>query len=184
MQNGIPQGSPLSVILFVIAYNQLAEKLTLHPNISLSEYADDFKLILKLKNRKNININLNPIIATILDRAEYSGAKLSTTKCKHLHVCRKQNCNCTLSTGNIQIQNETSLKILGVHFNNKHRWNTHTELLSHSLKQSINIIKCLSSPKFNCNTSTLLNATKATIIAKADYGLPIYGYCQKQHYEK
>jgi len=36
IQNGIPQGSPLSVILFVIAYNQLTEKLTLHPNISLS----------------------------------------------------------------------------------------------------------------------------------------------------
>jgi len=57
IQNGIPQGSPLSVILFVIAYNQLAEKFTLHPDISLSAYADDFNLILKLKNRKNININ-------------------------------------------------------------------------------------------------------------------------------
>jgi len=66
IQNGIPQGSPLSVILFVIAYNQLAEKLTLHPNISLSAYADD--------------INLNPTISTILDWAEYFGAKLSTTK--------------------------------------------------------------------------------------------------------
>jgi len=146
IQNGIPQGSPLSVILF----NQLAEKLTLHSNISQSAYADDFNLILKLRNRKNININLNPIITTILDWAVYSGAKLSTTKCKHLHVCKKHNCNCTLFTGNIHIQTETSQNILGVHFNNKYRWNTHTELLWHSLKQSIKIIKCLSSPKFNC----------------------------------
>jgi len=154
----------------VIANNKLTEKL------SLSAYADDLNLILKLKKRKNFNINLNPIITSILDWAEDSGAKLSTTKCKHLHVCRKHNCNCALSTGNIQIQNETSLKILGVHFNNKYRWKTNTELLSHSLKQSINIIKCLSRPKLNCNTSTLLNVTKATITAKTDYGLPIYGY--------
>lgn len=135
LHDGIPQGFPLSVVLFIIAYNQLSVRLIQHPNINLSAYADDFNIILKLKNRKNMNINLDPILNTITNWSDYSGARLSTTKCKHMHICRKLDCNCTLTTGNIQIQNVTSLKILGLHFNNKYRWNTHIEQLTHKLKQ-------------------------------------------------
>lgn len=40
----------------------------------------------------------------------------------------------------------------------------------------MDVIKCLSSSKFNCNTLSLLNVVKSLIISKIDFALPLYGY--------
>lgn len=95
--------------------------------------------------------------ATILDWAVYDGTLLSRTKCKHLHACRKHNCN-TIVSERMQIQNATSIIIHQIHVNNRYRWKTLWK------KKTINIIKC-----------------KATVVAKADYVLPIYGFFAKSN---
>jgi len=53
--------------------------------------------------------------------------------------------------------------------NNKYKWNSHINLILPKLHNKLNIIKCLSSFKFNCNTYTLFNVAKATVIAKLEY---------------
>jgi len=51
--SGIPQGSPNSVILFLIAYNTLSHIISLHKEIILRAFADDFHLIIKHNKQKN-----------------------------------------------------------------------------------------------------------------------------------
>jgi len=90
LENGIPQGSPISVVLFLIAFNKLPNILTIYKQIKFSGYADDFLLLVNLKNKKNITVNLNHLFRKIEDCGSYSGASLSQTKCEHLHICRKR----------------------------------------------------------------------------------------------
>jgi len=41
LHNRIPQGSPLSVILFLIAYNSLSDTIRKHKNLDFTAFADD-----------------------------------------------------------------------------------------------------------------------------------------------
>lgn len=134
----------------------------------------------KKKNKaKNQDINLQPLLDDISSWCEYSGATLSVTKCKHLHICRKHSCNPNLLNNNSIIPSVDSLKILGVTFNNRFRWNTHIESIIPGLNNRLNIIKCLASTKFNCNTISILTTVHALIKSKFEYGLVIYGKAPK-----
>jgi len=58
LNNGIPQGSPISVILFLIAYNSLTNIISIPREIKFCAYADDFHLIIEHNKRKNPTANL------------------------------------------------------------------------------------------------------------------------------
>jgi len=59
LENGIPQGFPISVVFFLIAFNKLANILTRYKEIKFRAYVDEFLLLVNLKNKKNIAMNLN-----------------------------------------------------------------------------------------------------------------------------
>jgi len=52
--NGIPQGSPLSVVLFIIAFDHVNLRLARYKKISLSLYADDIIIFTKEKNLRTV----------------------------------------------------------------------------------------------------------------------------------
>jgi len=181
LHNGIPQGSPISVILFLIAYNKLSNLITVKRNLSFVAYADDFHIIVRFnKNQTQETKNLDDIFDNISEWCAHSGSSLSLTKCKHLHICRKHSCNSTIST-NFPIPRVEHMSLLGLTIDSKYRWKKHIDTLASSLTKKLNIVKCLSNPKFNCSTHTLILVTKALIVAKIDYGLMFYGNCPRTH---
>lgn len=127
LSNGIPQGSPLSVVLFLIAYNKLAEILETHKDLKFLSYADDFIIIKQLGRCNEPIINLDHMISEIENWCNFSGAELSVQKCKHLHICRKHNCTPVLRSNNYCLSSVNNLKILGITFNSKYKWNSHIE---------------------------------------------------------
>lgn len=182
--NGIPQGSPLSVVLFLIAYNKLANIINMHKQVDFLAYADDFIIIQNLKKQKNSDIDLKKLFDDILLWCSNSGAQLSIEKCKHLHICRKQNCTPLLTGNNTTIESVDKLKILGVTLNKNYRWNSHIDSILASLHSRLNIIKCLSSKRFNCNTITLLSLLKTILKSKIEYSLFLYGNAPKTTFKK
>lgn len=185
LNNGIPQGSPLSVVLFLIGYCKLTEIITRHKEIQYLAYADDFYIIKTLnKKDKNKNLDITQLDQHIKEWCNYSGAILSTTKCKHLHICRKKNCIVNAKVGNSTIKSTEEMRILGVYFNRRLTWTNHIEKLCSSLSQSLNIIKCLSNTKFNCSPTTLTSVTEAILGSKIDYGLYLFGYSSKTYLNK
>lgn len=176
LSNGIPQGSPLSVILFLIAYDRLCKVLNMHKEIQLTAFADDFNIIVKSNNEKCPLLNLSSLFHDIETWCKFSGAVLSRSKCKYIHFCRKKQCKPILQLGNFQLQEVNDLKILGLIFNNRYKWNNHIEHLASSLSKQLNIIKCLANRKFNCNTTILISITKSIILSKIIYCLPFFGH--------
>ena len=130
LHNWIPQGSPLSSILFNTGYNKLQ-----HKNFEYIAYADDFNILIKHNKLKNPTINLNHIISDINKWSEKSGVKLSLPKCKYIHICRKRNCSCTVASNNISLVKAYNLKILGMTINNKYRWNNRIQNLNTSFQK-------------------------------------------------
>jgi len=75
------------------------------------------------------------------------------------------------------IDNTNTIKSLGITFNKKFKWTDHVASLVRSLSNRVNIIKCISSNKLNCNNLTILNIIKAPILSRIDFGIPFYGNC-------
>ncbi|XP_059221123.1 uncharacterized protein LOC131995879 [Stomoxys calcitrans] len=157
----------------------LSELLESDKSLKFLSYADDFVIIKELSRLNQPIIDLNNTICAIEDWCNYSGAELSIDKCKHLHICRKRNCSPVLNCNNYSICPVNKLKILGITFNSKYKWDSHIEELSTSLSKRLNIIKCLSNKNYSCDTSTLITITRSVIVSKISYGIYLYGYTSK-----
>ena len=81
--SGVPQGSVLGPILFILYINEISEIL-----ISLSElYADDTKLLKEIQSEEDIHILQNDI-NRIVDWTRTWLMKLNESKCKVMHIGR------------------------------------------------------------------------------------------------
>ena len=109
------------------------------------------------------------MIKDILEWGKESGAVLSRDKSKYLHICRKHNCYCNIITGNIQLNSVSELKILGITFNKTLEWHSHIAYMTKEIIERFNVIKWLSSLKFNTDTIVVINVTKALIISEIGY---------------
>ncbi|XP_049318608.1 uncharacterized protein LOC125780366 [Bactrocera dorsalis] len=69
------------------------------------------------------------------------------------------------------------LKILGLVLDSKYSFKAHCKHIKDCLVTRLNIIKYLTSKKSLIHPLTLINVTKALVISKIDYALPIYGNC-------
>lgn len=82
MENGVPQGSPLSVVLFSIAFNQISQIIKSHNFVDHCLYADDLYILGKRSNAAESKELFENILRSISDWAEYSGVKISLEKLK------------------------------------------------------------------------------------------------------
>ena len=180
LHNGIPQGSPLSVVLFIIAFDDISTILNKYTLLDSCFYADDISILTKVNNVNECKNLLSNAINDILVWSNASGAKLSLNKCKLLHVCRKHQCpELILSIHNVQIENVKNLNILGLTFDNRYKWIQHCLDLKKSLAARLNIIKYLGSKKSHLHINTISSITKMLVLSKIDYGIYIYGNCPK-----
>ena len=185
LDNGIPQGSPLSVTLFLVATNKLNIIIKNHKYFKHTIYADDLCLFIKFTNTDTFLAKLLNLYNEINEWCQYSGTKFSIQKSKHLHICKKLNCEpININLNSLQIENVENLRILGLYFNNRYLWNEHVKLLCTNLKNRLNIVKCLSNHKLECNVNSLLNIVRSIILSKIDYGLQIYSATSQNNLNK
>jgi len=163
LNNGIPKGSPISFILFLIAYNSLTNIISIPREIKFCAYADDFHFIVEHNIRKNPTTNLTDTSNQIDEWCTHSGSVLSKDKCQILHICRKHNCNAKIITGDTTIPTTDTLKILGLTISKRYKWNTHISKLKADLSKPLSIVKYLSSHKYNTNTASLIQVIKSLV---------------------
>ena len=121
--SGVPQGSIIGPLLFLIFINNIAEDISTDTSIPL--YADDAKCYRKLLDPADQAI-LQSDLNTIVDWSELWGMSYSASKCKHLSLTKKQK---PLETtyflaGNI-LSKYAREKDLGVLANSKLSWHDH-----------------------------------------------------------
>ena len=129
IQNGVPQGSVLSVTLFLLAINNIVENIELPVKCCL--FADDLTIYCC---GRDINITHDIIQQSLLKLQSWSltsGFKFSSSKTEFIifSKSRKPINIQPLYLDNQQIHQVEHLKILGMTFDKKMTWKKLLELL-------------------------------------------------------
>ena len=173
LENGVPQGSPLSILLFQAAINNLPDEIS-HPVKSIM-FADDTHIYLKGKNIKSMTRQLQDCLNDLSKWCFHSGFIFSPEKTKCIMFTKKkQSSKPKLFLGNTPLPFVNNIKILGLMFESKLTWKPHISKTKTTTTKSINILKTLSHAEWGAESNILINLYRSLVRSKLDYGSICY----------
>ena len=179
-QNGIPQGSSLSVTLFLLAINDITNTITFPVKANL--FADDFNFWCKSPNLKTVQHFLQETANNIAKWSTLTGFKISCLKSQCIIFSNKRGQkHINIQLNDILIPNVNTIKILGVYFDKKINWLQHLKQLKISLSRNLNIMKMISHTTWGGDEETLIKIHRHLIRAKMDYGATIFQSAKSHH---
>lgn len=173
-ENGVPQGSVISVTLFLLAMNSLFEVIP--KNVKVFVYADDIVIIATGKRVGFLRKILQKAVTAIEKRAKIKGFQMSPTKSTTMHCCKvRRHKNWHLEGAKIildgaEIPKVKTTRILGIIFDKKCKINQHVKQLKDDCRSRLNLLKAISRM---ADRKTLLYIGNATITSKLMYGIEL-----------
>ena len=173
-EEGVPQGSVLSVTLFSVAINNILQEVT--PPVKCSLYVDDLALYCTGYDAASTCQYLQRSINAVTKWADENGFRFSSSKTVAVRFarCRRAEEIPTLTLkGNI-LTYEKEVKFLGMIFDQKLTWASHIASLKKKVKNSLNILKVVSGFSWGADKRSLLKLYDSICRAKLDYGCQLY----------
>ena len=187
LENGCPQGSVLSPILFNVIINTLDDALGDVPNISLSQFADDSAIWTKHSSPKFALKKIQSALDTIEIWSKLWGFRISTLKTKAI-IFTKRKINIgslqklTLFGSNIEFSDQ--ITFLGMILDKKLTWSEHIKSLIEKCNKDLNLMRLVSGTTYGADKKILLTLYKALILSKTDYGAQAYNSAPKHMLSK
>lgn len=167
--NGVPQGSTLSVILFLVAINSITKNIS--PSIQSTLYSDDFNIFRRSKSLVTTQTYLQQAMNNLTKWTKTPGFSFSSEKSQCIVFKRKRMHNrLTINMSGRQLVNSHYIKILGITFDKRYLWIQHINSLKTATLPRLNIIKILSHTSWGSKSHTLIQIYKSLILSKLDYG--------------
>ena len=140
-EQGVRQGSILSVTLFSIKINDIVKNI--NPGVDCSLYVDDFLICYRSKNMHTIERQLQQNLNNIQDWATKNGFKFSKSKTVCMHFCqlRKAHDAPVLTLDGTPIPVVEVTKFLGVIFDKKLTVIPHIKKLKAKCQKALNLLK-------------------------------------------
>jgi hypothetical protein len=163
--SGVPQGSNLGPLLFIIYINELIEDIS----CDVAVYADDIKIYCKIESKQDhqkIQLNLD----RIWNWAKINHLLINCNKTYGIIFSRKTNVlKFQYKIGNHVIQMQSNIIDLGVNFDNKLLFNRHVDIILSKVRKKLGMIKWICRVFSNIKTcSTLYCALVRTQLEYAD----------------
>lgn len=179
-ENGVPQGSVLSVTFFLLAINSITK--TVDQGTTCLQFADDIILLSQHSTAENAKLSIQKTLDNMVHWQKTTGYKFSTDKCKAMVCTRKykelnNTVNLLLGESPLQIVNE--IKILGMTFDRKLNWKSHINRLKQECQSKIKLLKIIAHSEWGADRDTVLRIYKSTILSKIDYGSIAYHSAKK-----
>ncbi|KFM73192.1 RNA-directed DNA polymerase from mobile element jockey, partial [Stegodyphus mimosarum] len=174
-QEGVLQGSVLSVTLFSLKINSILRELL--PTVHGSMYVDDLMIYCHGQDMRYIERQLQIALNRIVKWSNNNGFKFATQKTVCVHFCRKRNLHPEpeLHLDGSLIRVEPEAKFLGVIFDRKLTFLLHILNLKKKCIKTLNILKFLANTSWGAECCSMLRIYRALIRSKLDYGCIIYG---------
>ena len=173
-EEGLPQGSVLSVTCFAVAINDIVEQVT--PGVKCSLYVDDFTIYISARNETRSNRAIQQSINKLSAWTKTKGLSISTEKTVVIKFeQRKKGSEPELQLNNNVIRVAESTKYLGLVLDKRLTWKDHVEYLRKSCTPALNLLRHLSHLSWGADRKTLKYLNTALIQSKLDYGAHIYG---------
>jgi len=169
LENGTPQGSSISPLLFLIMINDFPPPTD---QAEQSIFADDSAIWKDGKNIDQIGRDIQKNIDSIVNWTNKWGVKISTTKTVGIIFTRRPRISLTNRLHILQqpIRMDIQTKFLGMIFDSRLTWAPHIKYLVDKCKKRLNIIRCLSGTGWGASKSTQLTLYRALIRSCLDYG--------------
>ena len=138
---GIPQGSVLGPLLFLLYINDLPNA----SNFFTKLFADDTVLTLSGKSIQELNKQVNLEIKKIYDWLVANRLTLNTGKSKFMIITKKrvQNHDFKVKINGTQLEKCSSYKYLGLHFDDNLNWKSHVNYVVKKVSKMCRIISKL-----------------------------------------
>ena len=147
---GVPQGSILGPLLFLVFINDLplllSDKIT-----SVDLFADDTTLYDINKNKSNLERNLNASLKILEKWCSHNGMQLNTDKTKVMLITTRQKCamldtssSLSLKYKDIQLQVSSGEKLLGINLENNLKWDSHVRIVTKKMSSYLWLLSKIS----------------------------------------
>lgn len=125
VDSGVPQGSVLGPLLFLIYINDLPTNVS----SKICLFADDCVLYRKVTDAADISL-IQEDLNNITKWCQLWRMELNVRKCKSMRISSAEVTSPTYTLNNIPLECVTSYKYLGVHITNNLSWKTHIDYIA------------------------------------------------------
>ncbi|XDV52299.1 hypothetical protein PO909_021042 [Leuciscus waleckii] len=182
VENGTPQGSVISPILFSIMINDVFSQV--QGDIGQSLFADDGALWKRGRNINHIKGKIQEAINVVERWSIAWGFKFAIGKTKTIFFTRKRGVEAQVKMYGQDIVKSSQVKFLGMWFDDKLTWNEHIRRINTKCKKIINVMRCLTGSEWGASRAASKNVYIALIRSVLDYGCIAYGSAAKTSLKK
>ncbi|MFI5407494.1 MAG: reverse transcriptase domain-containing protein, partial [Nitrososphaerales archaeon] len=177
LENGTPQGSVISPILFLVMINDFPE-LSKHTSTAL--FADDSTIWRSGKNMAHIITHLQEDLALIEKWCLRWGFTLNHSKTTAIVFTKKKKLtNPVLFVNNTIIKVEQKCYFLGVYFDKQLTWNSHIQYICERAESRLNLMRCISGQSWEANKKILLMIYRSLIRSLMDYACMAFNFASQ-----
>ena len=172
VNSGIPQGSPISPILFLIYIRFLFDKIKRkHQNVKLPSYIDDVVLIVKGKTAEENCKTLEQITKTTFQWATENAVTFDDSKSELIHFQKgnsEPTASVTLSNDTV-INSSKTVHWLSVWFDRKLSFKTHVQKKIASATRTLHLLHRLLNSEWGLSAAAGRQLYSACITSISDY---------------
>ena len=189
---GVPQGSILSVTLFVLKINQLAGIIS--EDVLRSLFVDDFQICYRTQSMELLERHIQENLDRISVWAEMNGFKFSVDKTVCVHFWKYKGSrhpqlkmlqphykedDVGIKSNPINVVDKH--KFLGLIWDRGLTFEQHIHYLKAKCNNSLQLLRVLANKSWGADSALLLRLFRALIRSKLDYGAAVYQSATQTH---